>query len=174
MSADFPSSAEVAEISALCHAQLEAETKVQEAEVALKVAKEALRKIQENDLPLAMKSAGVSEIKLPTGEKVTLKNDVTTAIPAERKGEAFAWLNAHNLGDVIKREVAVQFGRGEEAQSAALLEYLGAQGWRTFKVLESVHPATLKSLVKEQLAQAVDIPLDLFGVFEYDKAIIKK
>lgn len=142
-------------------------------EELLKATKEALRQVQEADLPMAMAEAGITAFTLEDGSGITLKDEVTASIPAKSKGEAFAWLDAHGFGDLIKTEVSTQFGRGEIAEAREIAEFLQSQGLAA-EVSQSVHPQTLKAWVREQLAQGTNVPHELFGIYEATKAIIKE
>lgn len=171
----MPSNSEISEIASLASSQLAWQKKVAELEEQLKYATENLRQVQEVDLPAAMAQAGVTSITLPSGEKVTIKEDIFASIPKdERYHEALDWLREHQLGDVIKNEIKVAFGRGEESAAEELLQILGVHHWdKQSQNNISVHPQTLKALIKEQLAKGVDIPMDLFGVVPFTKAVIK-
>ena len=65
------------------------------------------------------------------------------------------------------------FGKGEEDQAQALIKELNINGWRSYSNNISVHPQTLKALIKECLAQGKDIPMDTFGAGPVTKAVIK-
>lgn len=168
-----PSNSEVAEISALAKLQILRQIEVEKAEVALKEANELLRQVQEIDLPNAMLQAGVSEIRLPDGQRITLKEDVYASIPKDRMNEALAWLKENNLADVIKNEIKVNFGKGEEEAANTLIKELNANGWTNYDSKTTIHPSTLKALIREQLAKGANIPLDVFGAGPITKAIIK-
>lgn len=171
---ELPSNLAVKEISELALIQVSRALRVEALEAELKAANEALRRVQEVDLPNAMAAAGVMSIKLPDGKSVTVKEDVYASIPKdERYPLALAWLREHGLGDVIKNEVKVAFGKGEEAQAAALLSILTEHGWTNNSVSEGVHSSTLKALIREQLAKGAEFPMDLFGAYPTTKAIIK-
>jgi len=171
---DLPSNAAITEISAFAALQLSHQSRVATLEQALKDASTALRQVQEVDLPAAMAAAGVQSITLPTGEKVTIKEDVYASIPKdERYEQAMAWLRNHGFGDVIKSEVKVAFGRGEEAQQVALLAELKVNGWNNHSESVGVHASTLKALIREQLAKGAEFPMDLFGAIPVTKAVIK-
>lgn len=170
----IPSNREIAEISALARKQLDCQIRAAELEQKLKECQADLRQVQEIDLPAAMAQAGVSEIKLPSGVKITIKDDVYASIPKDERGDlAFTWLRNHGFGDVIKNEVKVAFGRGEEEQAAALLAECRAHGWNNASFAATVHPSTLKALIREQLASGKDFPLELFGAQPVSKAVIK-
>lgn len=170
----MPSNNEVKEIAALAERQTNQQAHVDWMEEALKQAQADLRKTQEVDLPAAMQQAGVSEIKLSTGEKITIKDDVYASIPKDERGElAYTWLRNNGFGDVIKNEVKVAFGRGEEEQAAALLAECKVNGWNNASFAATVHSSTLKALIREQLAKGKDFPMELFGAMPVSKAIIK-
>ncbi|OGC93932.1 MAG: hypothetical protein A2W25_14695 [candidate division Zixibacteria bacterium RBG_16_53_22] len=170
-----PSNAAIKEISELATIQISRAGRVETLEQELKTANEALRRVQEVDLPNAMAEAGVSSITLPTGEKITIKEDVYASIPKdERYEQALAWLRGHGFGDVIKNEVKVAFGKGEEESSAELLAVLNDRGLiGATTCTTGVHASTLKALIREQLAKGAEFPMDLFGAFPTTKAVIK-
>ena len=169
----IPSNNEVSEIAALATLQIKRQIEVEKAEVALKEAQESLRQVQEIDLPNAMHQAGVSEIRLPDGQRITLKEDVYASIPKDKVQEAMRWLAEHNLDDVIKNEIKVNFGKGQDQDAQNLINELIAHGWTNYDAKTTVHPSTLKALIKEQLAKGTNIPLELFGAGPITKAIIK-
>jgi len=170
----MPTNSEISEIAALAANQLFWQKKVTEAELLLKDVADRLRQVQEIDLPNAMAQAGVSSITLPSGEKVSIKEDIFASIPKDRLDQALGWLRNQGLGDVIKNAVTVAFGKGEDEQANELLRILTEHHWRQLADQKmSVHPQTLKALIKEQLAKGTNVPFELFGVVPFTKAIIK-
>lgn len=161
------------EMADLARALLDAVASVDEIESNLKAAREAARVLREETIPAAMQEMGIEELKLDTGQTLSVKQDVYAAIPAESKGEAFAWLNEHGFGGLIKTEVTCNFGKGERDAAAKLLERLLAERIAaTFD--ENVHPQTLKAFLREQVAKGSSIPLELFGARPVWTASIKK
>lgn len=161
-------------ISALAMQQLSLEQQLKEAQSRVDLVAEELRRIQETDLPNAMLEAGVSEFTLATGEEVTIKPDIYPSIPKNRQKSAFAWLRQHDHGSIIKNEIAVAFGKGQDDEAVRLLEELLKHGYQPSKK-ESIHFQTLKAFIKEYMAnpENEDLPEDLFNVHEVRKAIIK-
>ena len=168
----MPSNNEVKEIAALAELQLFRARRVSEIEEELKQWQAALRQTQEVDLPNAMQQAGVSEIKLPTGEKITIKDGITASVPKDRKAEVCAWLRLHGFGDIVSEDVSVSFGRGEEAQARETADRLRELGLQPALVTD-VNTARLKALITEQLAKGKDVPLEMFGAIQWTKAVIK-
>lgn len=155
----------LAEVSALCTAMIEAEKEVELQEEELKSAKERVRQLKEESIPMAMQELGLDSMKLTTGQKVSIKQDVYAAIPAAQRGEAYAWLDNHGFGGLIKTNVSVSFGKGEKENAlnaVAILQKVGLAPDLT----QSVHAQTLCAFLREQMADAESsktLPLDLFG-----------
>lgn len=168
----MPSNNEVLEISLLARMQLDRQIKVAELEEELKEWQAALRQTQEVDLPNAMQQAGVSEIKLPTGEKVTIKDGITASVPKDRKAEVCQWLRLHGFGDIVSEDVSVSFGRGEEQQARETADRLRELGLQPALVTD-VNTARLKALIAEQLGKGKEVPLEMFGAVQWTKAVIK-
>lgn len=146
----------------LARALVEADAGVDEAEGALKDAKERARVLREETIPAAMQEMGLEEVKLETGQKISIKQDVYASIPAASKGAAYDWLNEHGFGGLIKVEVSTTFAKGEQEQAIKLHKQLAAQGLQP-DLDQSVHAQTLKAFLREQIAAGNNIPLDLFG-----------
>lgn len=168
----MPSNNEVKEIAALATLQRHQERIVADCEAELKKWQSALRQTQEVDLPNAMQQAGVSEIKLPTGEKITIKDGITASVPKDRKAEVCQWLRLHGFGDIVSEDVSVSFGRGEEQQARETADRLRELGLQPALVTD-VNTARLKALIAEQLGKGKEIPLELFGAVQWTKAVIK-
>lgn len=146
---------------------------VEELKAELKSAEEAMRRVEREDLPELMRELGLTEIRLDNGAVVTVKEDVDTRISAANAPAAHAWLVEHGFGGLIKTAVAVTFGRGEHDAAVAVRDSL-AQQYPDVSLDEKVHPSTLKAFVREQLAAGQPIPADLFSVYPYSKAVIKR
>lgn len=155
--------------------QLEIESQIEELEEAVKEAKKAHLQISTVDLPEAMDSLDVVEFVLANGRKVSIVESVHAKIPEERKDEAFTFLREHDYDGVIKRNVILTFGKGEDHIAASFLDFLKTrpklQGKYTSK--EEVHHSTLKALVKEFLDEGIEFPEDAFGLFVQRASKIK-
>jgi hypothetical protein len=160
------------QIANLAKRQQECERAVLVKEDELKQAEAELRLVQEDLLPNAMAEAGMKAFTLDNGAKITIKDDVAVSVPADKKRDAYAWLRESGFGDLIKNTVAIDFGRGEDANAEALKEYCQENGMN-YSDKEGVHAQTLKAFIKEQMARGVDVPLELFGAFPYSRAVIK-
>jgi hypothetical protein len=170
--ADAPSTNELAELSSLANdlylAELEVATKKRELEEAQAKADD----ISQQQIPDLMETLGIEEFTTTSGVKISIRAILRAAPPAARRAEAYRYLEEKGFGDLIKRNIVVGFGRGEEEAAANLVADLDGKGLRT-KDEVKVEPQTLKKWVKGQLAAGVHVPPDLFGVREFRQAKIK-
>ena len=69
--------------------------------------------------------------------------------------------------------MTVTFGKGEDQDAQAFMLMCGDQGF-TPQQQEKIEPMTLKAWFREQVESGHAIPLDLFGGFISQRAIIKR
>jgi hypothetical protein len=86
-------------------------------EEELKQLKQQADAISGEVIPTMMQELNISTLKLADGSAVEVKPVYGASISAERKEEAFEWLRSNGLGDLIKNEVTVSFGRNEEHET---------------------------------------------------------
>lgn len=155
--------AKIAELSKLAPEVPKALAKVAAAEAALKSAQEEAAQLLEQRIPDLMEELGMKEYPLRDGGTLVCDEKIRASIPVAFASRAFAWLREHGHGPIIKRQVKLDFGMGEEQKATDLVAELKAQGLRP-EDKETVHPSTLASFVREQLGEGRDLPMELFGV----------
>tara|TARA_R110000823_G_scaffold203658_2_gene334709 strand:- start:4901 stop:5455 length:555 start_codon:yes stop_codon:yes gene_type:complete len=145
--------------------------KLKELEDQLKLAEDNLKKLKQKAdilsgevIPTMMTEMNISTLKLADGSAVEVKPIYGASISADRKEEAFNWLRNNGLGDLIKNEVTVSFGRNEDNKAADYAVLAQGQGYQPSQKLK-VEPMTLKALVRERLEAGQEMPSDLFNVF---------
>ncbi len=159
-------------ISELANRQIGLESEIATRELELDLKKNALKKIQEQDLPDLMASVGMSEFKLLNGNKITISKFYSPNIPADKLGEAFAWLRRTGNDSIIKNELVIPFGKGQDEVAKKAFAELSKLGYSVAQK-QGVHHQTLKAFVKEQIEIGDGkFPKDLFGVYEGNKAKI--
>ena len=84
---------------------------------------------------------------------------------------AFEWLRNNGLGDIIKNEVAVQFGKGEDNKAEQLLSLAEQEGYEP-QQKQKVEPMTLKALYRERVEAGLDMPSEFFHTFVKDQTKI--
>ena len=142
--------------------QLEDEYSAKEKE--LKELKRKVELVSGEVIPTMMQEMNISTLKLADGASVEVKPVYGASIPIAKREEAFKWLRDNDLGDLIKNEVTVAFGRGEDNKAADYATLAQRQGFEPVQKLK-VEPMTLKALVRERLEAGQEIPTDLFNVF---------
>lgn len=164
-----PQSADkLAQLGKLGQEFLRKQKAVADAEAALAKAKEEFAKVAEVEIPEVLASVGLGGITLPDGREITLVENLYANISEDRKDAAHDWLEKNNQGGVIKRQVVVAYNREQEADAAALVQYLSTLPTPVnYRVDRSVHAQTLKKLVRELMEEGT-LPQEaqaLFGVF---------
>lgn len=150
---------------------IELREKVTDLEKQLDVAKADVRRVEQEDLPDLMQELGLETFKLKTGELIEVKPEVDCGISEERRPAAHDWLINNGFGGLIKTEVVVTFGRGDQVAASTFAREVAEAG-KSPAVVERVHPSTLKSFVKEQMSAGKPVPFELFGVHPYSKVKI--
>jgi len=164
---------ELSIVSTLANKQLKLATDVAELEASLKAKKEELRLTSEQELPDAMQAAGLTQITLSTGEKISINEFYNAHISKANQEKAYEWLVSNGHEGLIKNEVLMKFGRDESEVVEQTVSALQSRGLSP-EVRQSVHPSTLKAFVKEQFTSGNDIPTEPFGIYIGTKATIKK
>ena len=149
------------------------EREISDAEQLLKGKKQALHKITDEQLPEALEEMGLQKFTLTDGAEISVKPIYAASIPVDRREEAFQWLRDHEFGDLVKNNVTVTFGRGEDETAKEFVGLCGSQGFVPSQ-LEKVEPMTLKAWLRERVEAGDPIPLDLFGAFISQRATIKR
>ena len=142
--------------------ELEAELLVKEQEY--KEMKRKVELVSSEVIPTMMQEMNISTLKLSDGTSVEVKPVYGASIPADKKEEAYEWLRENGLGDLIKNEVTVAFGRSEDNKAQQYAVLAKGQGFEPVQKLK-VEPMTLKALVRERLESGQEMPSDLFNVF---------
>jgi len=139
----------------------------------MKKTKKELEHVSGEVIPTMMSEMGLSHLKLMDGSSVDVKPNYSANITIANREGAFNWLRNNGLGDIIKNEISVSFGRNEDnkaADYAALAEERGFQPTQKLKV----EPMTLKALVRERIEAGKEMPTEIFNVFIGNKTTIKR
>ena len=140
------------------------EDRIKQKEIELKKLKKDSEIISGEVIPTMMTEMSISTLKLADGSAVEVKPIYGASISPDKKEEAFNWLRNNGLGDLIKNEVTVSFGRNEDNKAADYAVLAQGQGYQPIQKLK-VEPMTLKALVRERVESGKDMPSDLFNVF---------
>jgi hypothetical protein len=146
---------------------------IEQNEEYLKQRKKDLEQISGEVIPTMLTEMGLSYLKLADGSSVEVKTNYSATITLANKEKAFNWLRENGLGDIIKNELTVSFGRNEDNKAAAYAELAKGQGYQPTQKLK-VEPMTLKALVRERIEGGKPLPTEIFNVFIGNKTTIKR
>ncbi len=146
---------------------------IQTNEEYIKQKKKELDFISGEIIPTMLSEMGLSFLKLADGSSIEVKTNYSATITQANKEAAFNWLRQNGLGDIIKNEISVSFGRNEDNKAADYAELAKGQGLQPTQKLK-VEPMTLKALVRERIEAGQEMPTEIFGVFSENKTTIKR
>ena len=145
--------------------------RLRDLEDKLKIKEEELKKLKKDVeilsgdvIPTMMTEMNISTLKLSDGSAVEVRPIYGASISPNNREAAFNWLRDNGLGDLIKNEVTVSFGRNEDNKAVEYTVLAQGQGYQPIQKLK-VEPMTLKALVRERVESGQDMPSDLFNVF---------
>ena len=148
-------------------------SKIEASENNLKDLKKEYQRVSGEVIPTMMSEMGLAELKLQDGSHLKVSTSYRATITEANKESAFNWLRENGLGDIIKNEILVSFGRNADNKAADYAELAKGQGFHPTQKLK-VEPMTLKALVRERIEAGKEMPTEIFGVFSENKTTIKR
>ena len=123
-------------------------------------------------IPEIMEKMGLSTLKLKDGSELAVKKVYSATIKADKKVEAIQWLRDNGLGDIVKNNISVAFGQGEENKAMAYATLAKESGYEPSQS-EKVEPQTLRVTMEDWKNKGNEVPQDLFWVFEGNQTKVK-
>jgi hypothetical protein len=148
-------------------------SEIEDTEARIKLLKKKRDHISGEVIPTMMSEMGLAELKLHDGSHLKVSTSYRATITEANKESAFNWLRNNGLGDIIKNEISVSFGRNEDNKAATYAELAKGQGFQPTQKMK-VEPMTLKALVRERIEAGKEMPTEIFGVFSENKTTIKR
>ena len=155
----------------------------------LKEKEQRLKSLTEQEMPDLMQELNVKNFTLTDGSKVCLVDIVSVSIPSagaidrakgdvkeelyERQQQCFDWLRDNGGGDLIKSNVEVQFGKGEDKSCTEFKKGLREKRI-VFRDSMGVHPSTLKAFIAECLSRGKNVPSEMFKLYTGQKVQIRR
>ena len=149
------------------------QNEIAELEEKIKAKKEQADKISSEVIPNLLAEQGLSSLKLADGSGVEVKKSYNCTVKKDSVESAYTWLRENGLGDLIKNEIAVQFGKGEDNKAEQMLYLAAEQGYEPTQK-QKVEPMTLKALYRERIEAGLDMPSDFFHTFVKDQTKISR
>ena len=146
------------------------EDEIANAEAGVKKLKEKANVISQFEIPQMMEEMNIKKLKLKDGETVEVSNFYSASIVDQ--DAAFNWLRENGRGDIIKNDITVTFGRGEDNKAMAYATLAKGQGYEPVQKV-GVHPQTLKGVVRECHESGIELP-DCFKTYVGNRTNIKR
>jgi hypothetical protein len=174
-SKDFLDSVEVTTIALECKKLKQKEDEVASLEEQLKNKKAEVDDISSRVIPELLAEQGLSEIKLADGSAVTVKKNLGALFQKmkRREQQAYKWLRDQGLEDIIKNNIFVTFGKGEDDKAKQLLDLAQDNGYEP-QQKSDVSWNTLTALFRERIESGLDMPSDVFSTWIKDKTKISR
>ena len=174
-SKDLLDNVEITTIAAECVKLKQKEDEIASLEEQLKSKKAEADDIGSRVIPELLAEQGLSEIKLADGSKVSVKKEFRATVPKDdtKRENALLWLRTNGLGDIIKNNVSVTFGKGEDNKAEQLLNLAAENGFEP-QQKSDVSWNTLTALYRERVEAGLDMPSDCFSLWIKDKTKISR
>ena len=174
-SKDLLDNVEVTTVADQCVKLKQKEDEIANLEEQLKDKKAEADDISSRVIPELLAEQGLSEIKLADGSKVAVKKEFRCTLPKDevKREAAYQWLRDNKLEDIIKNNVFVTFGRGEDDKAEQLLNLAADNGFQP-QQKSDVAWATLTALFKERVEAGLDMPSEVFNTWIKDKTKISR
>ena len=123
-------------------------------------------------IPKLMEDMNLSSLKLKDGSELSVKKIYSASIRADKKAEAIHWLRENGLGDIVKNNITVTFGQGEDNKAVKYAGLAREQGFEPTQD-EKVHSASLSVVMKEIKDKGHEVPAELFNTFDGNQTYLK-
>ena len=174
-SKDLLDNVEVTTIAQECVRLKQKEDELVKLEEQVKNKKEEIDEISSRIIPELLAEQGLSAIKLADGSNVSVKKEFRCTLPKDeaKREQAYKWLRDQGLGDIIKNNIFVTFGKGEDDKAKQLLDLAAENGYEP-QQKSDVAWMTLTALFRERIESGLDMPSDVFSTWIKDKTKITR
>ena len=149
------------------------EDEVKEDEERLKTKKQRIDKLSGIAIPEIMETMKLKTMKLSDGSGIEIREMYSATIPVANREGAFNWLRNNGLGDLIKNEITVSFGRNEDNKASEYADLARGRGYQPSQKLK-VEPMTLKALFRERSENNQELPAEHFNLFKGNRTKITR
>ena len=174
-SKDLLDNVEVTTVADECVKLKKIEDEIAAIEEQLKKKKAEGDDISSRVIPELLAEQGLSEIKLADGSKVSVKKEFRCTLPKDetKREQAYKWLRDQGLEDIIKNNIFVTFGKGEDDKAKQLLNLAAENGFDPQQKSDAAWN-TLTALFQERVESGLDMPSDVFNTWIKDKTKITR
>ena len=118
---DLIEKTDIQTLASYCQELQQKEDEISSLEAQIKKKKEEADKISSEIIPNMLAEQGLSSLKLADGSSIDVRKSYNCTIKKDEMESAYNWLRENGLADIIKNEVAVQFGKGEDNKGSNCL-----------------------------------------------------
>lgn len=161
----------IARVFDLANKALALQMEIEAAEAALTSLRDRLERLTTIEGPEAMREAKMKEHTFDDGTVLGIKDFLSISIPSERRPAAYDWLRKNKAGDLIKRELSIQFRMGEDRKADALKRQLKKY---VPSDTTTVPSSSLTAWARERQAKGLAIPDTLFKVYSGSKMTLTR
>jgi site-specific DNA-cytosine methylase len=155
---------------------VEANAEVDRIKEQLLVAENVVKNLTDNRIP-AVAEGLEGKFDLGDGRTLTIKEEIRASVAGEKLAPAVEWLDAHDYGNLVKRNLIFEFGKDDDERVKKFkeaVEPILKQQRLVLKEKHAIHNATLVAWVKERLEEGDNLPVDVFGIFRQRVAKVKE
>ncbi len=115
-------------------------------------------------IPDMMNAMNLKTMKLKDGSEIEISNKFFASALAAKRTEAYNWLRENGLGNIVKNEITVRFGRDEDNKAQQYATLAKGQGYDPEQKV-SVHAGTLRVALEDLHSRGGKIPSEYFSTF---------
>ena len=115
-------------------------------------------------IPDMMLAMNLKTMKLRDGSELEIDNRFFATALAPKRAEAYQWLRENGLGNIVKNEITVRFGKDEDHKATQYATLARGQGYEPEQKV-SVHAGTLRVALEDLHSRGGQIPSEYFSTF---------
>jgi len=125
-------------------------------------------------IPDIMNAMNLKTMKLKDGSEIEIDNKFYATALAPKRAEAYQWLRENGLGNIVKNEITVRFGKDEDNKATQYATLARGQGYEPEQKV-SVNAGTLRVALRDLHERGGQIPSEYFSTFDgYQTKITNK
>jgi len=125
-------------------------------------------------IPDIMNAMNLKTMKLKDGSEIEIDNKFYATALASKRAEAYQWLRENGLGNIVKNEITVRFGKDEDNKATQYATLARGQGYEPEQKV-SVNAGTLRVALRDLHERGGQIPSEYFSTFDgYQTKITNK
>jgi len=115
-------------------------------------------------IPDLMNAMNLKTMKLKDGSEIEISNKFFASALAAKRPEAYQWLRENGLGNIVKNEITVRFGKDEDNKATQYATLARGQGYEPEQKV-SVNAGTLRVALRDLHERGGQIPSEYFSTF---------